>query len=404
VSETAEHGVPASGHDERGRGVSVSRHERLLYLAAHPLAYPLVRLVAHLGPVVRVPGVGVVVNDAALAHQVLRDTTSFRKSGPGSSGALWTPVVGPSVLLNMDGAEHATLRRKLSGLFTPGYVGEICARVLAEPLAALEDRLAAGEIVDLVDVTRVCAGAVICALVGLPADEAECRRMFLRGEEITAMVRLSTKELSDRRVARAKRVLGEITAPARVAYAAGERSTVLGRMRGLGLSEAEALGAAAALFLTGTETVASFVPRLVALLCDSGGQHRITREPGLLDDAIDEALRLTTPTPAMLRSAIAPTRIGRVRVRPAERVLIATHNCARAYGGHFDLDRPRSRELNQLWFGAGPHYCLGYPVAMAEIRAIAGTVLRHAPLRVVRRRYATGVLIPTYRELAVTRA
>ena len=214
------------------------------------------------------------------------------------------------------------------------------------------------------------------------------------------MVRLSTRELSARQVATAKRVLGEITTPARDTYQAGEPSTVMGRMRELGLSEPEALGAAAALFLTGTETVASFVPRLIALLCDSGVQN----DSALLDSAIDEALRLTTPTPMMLRSVIEPTRIGRVRVRRAERVLIATHNCARAYGGRFDPDRSRPRELNQLWFGAGSHYCLGYPVAMAEIRAIAGTVLRHAPLRVVRRRYATGVLIPTYRELAVTRA
>lgn len=372
----------------------------MLYLAAHPVAYPFLRLVAHLGPAVRVPGLGVVVNDATLAHQVLRDTASFSKNGPGSSGALWTPVVGPSVLLNMEGADHTALRRKLSGLFTAGYVGELCARVLAEPLAVLEDRLAAGRAVDLVDVTRICAGAVICTLLGLPADDAECRRMFARGEEITAMVRLSTKELSARQVATAKRVLGEITAPAGAAYAAGEQSTVMGRMRQLGLSEAEALGAAAALFLTGTETVASFVPRLVALLCDSGAQHR----PALLDNAIDEALRLTTPTPAMLRSATAPTRLGRVRVRTGERVVIATHNCARAYGAHFEPDRPPARELNQLWFGAGSHYCLGYPVAMAEIRAIVTTVLRHAPLRVVRRRYATSVLIPTYRELVVTRA
>jgi cytochrome P450 len=382
----------------------VSRRERLLYLAAHPFAYPFVRLVARLGPAVRVPGLGVVVNDAGLAHEVLRDTTSFAKTGPGSSGALWTPVVGPSALLNMDGTDHAALRRRLSGLFTAGYVGQLCARVLAEPLATLRDRLAAGRVVDLVDVTRVCAGAVICALVGLPADEGECRRMFTRGEEITSMVRLSTRELSPRRVARARRVLGEITAPARAAYVAGDPSTVMGRMRDLGLSEPEALGAAAALFLTGTETVASFVPRLVALLCDSGTQHRVRRDPALQDNAIEEALRLTTPTPAMLRSTTAPARIGRVRVRAGERVVIATHNCARAYGDGFDPDRPRSRELNQLWFGAGSHYCLGYPVAMAEIRAITATVLRHAPLRVVRRRYTTRVLIPTYRELAVTRA
>ncbi|MCO1660381.1 cytochrome P450 [Pseudonocardia humida] len=371
--------------------------ETLLHLAAHPLAFPFLRLVGRCGPVVRVPGIGVVVNDAAVAHRVLRDTTAFGKSGRGSSGALWTPVLGPSVLLNMDGPAHTELRRKLAGLFTPAAVEAICADVLAAPLARAERRLAAGGTVDLVDLARTCAGAVICAIVGLDADEAECRRMFARGEEIAATVRLSTKQLSDRQVATARRVLGGITGPAARAYAAGDPSTVVGRMRELGLSEREALGAAAAFFLTGTETVASFLPRLVALLCDHDRQDA---EPGA---AVEEALRLTTPSPVMLRAVTAAARVGTVRVRPGQRVVIATYNCTRVPGRGFAPERARP-DLGRLWFGSGPHSCIGYPLATAQIRAVAGAVLRHAPLRVVRRRYATGVLIPGYRVLEVARA
>jgi cytochrome P450 len=371
--------------------------ETLLYLAAHPLAYPLLRLVGRCGPVVRVPGVGVVVNDAALARRVLLDTAAFGKSGPGSSGALWTPVLGPSVLLNMDGAGHTELRRKLAGLFTAGAVDAICARVLAAPLDRTGQRLAAGQPVDVVELARTCAGAVICAIVGLDADEDACRRMFARGEEIAAMVRLSTKQLSPRQVATARRVLGAVTEPAGRAFDAGDPATVVGRMRQLGLSREEAMGAAAAFFLTGTETVASFIPRLVALLCDSG------RQGVELDRAIEEALRYTTPSPVMLRSVAAPARIGRVRVRPGHRVVIATHTCTRIRGRGFTPER-EPPDLGRLWFGAGPHFCIGYPLAMAQIRAVAGAVLRHAPLRVVRRRYATGVLIPGYRELVVARA
>ncbi|WP_214403817.1 cytochrome P450 [Pseudonocardia lacus] len=371
--------------------------ETLVHLAAHPLAFPFLRLVGRCGPVVRVPGIGVVVNDAAVAHRVLRDTDAFRKSGRGSSGALWTPVLGPSVLLNMDGPAHAELRRKLAGLFTPTAVRAICADVLAPLLARAEERLAAGAAVDLVELARTCAGAVICAIVGLDADERECRRMFARGEEIAATVRLSTKQLSARQVKTARRVLGGITGPAARAYEAGDPGTVVGRMRELGLSREEALGAAAAFFLTGTETVASFVPRLVALLCDHDHQH------GDLDRAVEEALWVTTPSPVMLRAVAAPTRIGGVRVRPGQRVVIATYNCTRVPGRGFAPERAQP-DLGRLWFGAGPHFCIGYPLATAQVRAVATAVLRHAPLRVVRRRYATGVLIPGYRTLEVARA
>lgn len=382
----------------------MSRHERLLYLAAHPFGYPLLRLLARIGPVVRVPGLGIVVNDTTLAHKVLRDTDSFGKNGPGSAGALWTPVVGPSALVNMDGSAHTELRRKLSGLFTGSYVGDLCTRVLTDPLTVLEERLASGRSVDLVDTTRICAGAVICALVGIDVDEAACRRMFTLGERIASIVNLSTKELAPAQIQTAKRVFGEITRPAAITYQEGDEKTVMGRMRQLGLSQDEALGTAAALFLTGTETIATFVPRLIALLCDSGVQHRLADEPDLLDRCIEEAMRVTTPSPAMLRSVVKPTRIGRIQARRGERVLIATHNCAHAYGSRFDPDRQQPQELNRLWFGSGPHFCVGYPLAMAEIRTLARTVMRFAPLRVVRRRYSTGVLIPTYRTLEVTRA
>ncbi|HEX2315982.1 MAG TPA: cytochrome P450 [Thermomonospora sp.] len=379
------------------------RRERRLYLTAHPVAYPLLRLAAR-RPVVRVPGVGVVVSDAALARDVLLDGKTFRKDGPGSPGELWTPILGPSVLLNMEGEAHRTLRRRLTGLFTPAYTEQLCAGVLADPLERLAGRLGRGEDVDLVDTMRVMAGAVICHVIGLDThDEDGYRHLFEQGERIVSMVTLRTRRLSPPQVTRARAVLDPLGDTAARAYVAGDESTVMGRMRSLGLSQDEARGAAGAFFLTGTETVATLVPRLIALLHDSGTLERVAADPSLMDRAIDEAMRVATPTPVMLRSVHAPVTVGGVRVRPGERVLIATHNCCRALGP-FDLDREHPPELRRLWFGAGPHFCLGYPLAMAEIRAVARTVLEAAPLTITRRRAARGVLLPTYRELHVRRA
>lgn len=372
--------------------------ERRLYLTAHPFAYPLLRALARRGPVVRVPGLGVVVSDAALARDVLLDGESFRKDGPGSPADLWTPILGPSVLLNMEGAAHHALRSRLAELFTPAYTDRLCAAILAAPLEELAARLAGGEIVDLVDSMRVLAGTVICSVIGLP--EVDCRRLFGQGEEIVSMVSLRTRALSPSQVARARAVLEPIGDVAAAAYRSGDQMTVMGRMSALGLSEEEARGAAGAFFLTGTETVATLVPRLIALLYDSGTLDRVAADPALLDRAIDEAMRVTTPTPVMLRSVHAPVRLGGIAVRPGDRVLIATHNCCRA-AGPFDLDRRPDPALRRLWFGAGPHFCLGYPLAMSEIRAVTRTLLTAAPLRVVRREAARGVLLPTYRHFLV---
>ena len=383
----------------------MSDWERRLYLTAHPFAYPLLRGLARVGPAVRVPGLGMVGNDAARARAVLLAGEGFRKDGPGSPGDLWTPILGPSVLLNMEGGPHRALRRRLTELFTASSTAALCARVLDAPLKALAGRLERGEAVDLVDTMRVMAGAVICEVIGLPdIDEAACREMFENGERIVAMVKLRTRTLNPAQVARARRVLEPIGDVAARSFHRGDETTVMGRMRALGLSEAEARGAAGAFFLTGTETVATLVPRLVALLHDTGELARVAADPSLLDAAIDEAMRVTTPTPVMLRSVHAEKAIGPVTARPGDRVLIATHNCCRALGP-FALDgAPGKAELRRLWFGAGPHFCIGYPLALAEIRAVTETVLRHAPVQVVSRRAARGVLIPTYAELTIRKA
>lgn len=368
--------------------------ETRLYLAAHPFAYPLMRLLDRLGPVVRVPGLGVVVNDAATARRVLMDPR-FRKDGPGSPGDLWTPVLGPSVLLNMEGEAHAALRAKLAPLFTPASAAALVDDVLAAPLDRLDVRLAKGATVDLVEEMRLLAGAVICRVVGLgEVPESRARQLFADGERVVSMVSLRTRRLSPRQVSVARRVLDGIGDIAQAAYEAGDPATVMGRMRELGLSVAEARGAAGAFFLTGTETVATLVPRLVALLYDHDALGAD------LDSAIEECLRMTTPTPVMLRSVAEPAEVGRLRVRPGDRVVIVTHNCVH---GTFDLRRRHPPEWRRLWFGAGPHFCIGYPLAMAEIRAVASTVLRHR-VRVVSRRAARGVLLPTYEQLWVRAA
>ncbi|MGO3485166.1 MAG: cytochrome P450, partial [Cellulosimicrobium funkei] len=151
------------------------RWEERVQRGAHPLVYPAIRALRHRGPVVRVPGIGVVVSDAATARAVLLDSEHFSKVGPGSPSDLWTPVLGPSVLLNMEGADHARLRRALSGLFTPRAVRDLVAVSVPDVLAGLAPRLLAGERVDLVAETATMAGTVVCAMTGLPPTDAAVR-------------------------------------------------------------------------------------------------------------------------------------------------------------------------------------------------------------------------------------
>ena len=370
--------------------------ENRVLRAAHPIAVPALR--ASRRPVQRVPGLGILVRDATMLRSVLMDTEHFSKTGPGAPSDLWTPVLGPAVLLNMEGADHLALRRKLGPLFSPAYVDPLVAASL--PSAQLTQRLLVGERVDLVAEAKRNASIMISQLVGLPAEEVD-DALFERVSSITRFVRLSRPRLTDAQAAAARAILTDLTAHARTAWRVGDESTVPGRMRALGLGEEEAMGAVGAFVLTGTETLVSYIPRLIALLLDSGWMPRLAADPVLVEPAIAEGLRVTTPSPVMLRSVVGEARIGSVDVRAGDRVILATFIANGALGG-FDPAGNPAASLKQLWFGAGSHFCLGAPLAMAQTRATLGALLEAAPLRIVSRRAARGVLIPSYESLVVS--
>lgn len=377
--------------------------EQRVQLAAHPVAYPLLRAASRMGPVIRLPRVGVLVSTKELARTVLMDSETFTKTGPGSPADLWTPVVGPTALLNMEGAAHLELRRKLGPLFSPTAVTTLCAglgpSVLAEPLTGLSGF----EALDLVRLAGSIAGAAICTLVGLPADPQLFERSLAAASGITADIRLGRRGLTSAQESAARTALAGLTDPAREAWRSGDGRTVPGRMRELGLTEQEAIGAVAAFVLVGTETLISFLPRLVALLIDAGWWSRLLADPALRPAVIAEALRFTVPSPVMLRSVARPGRVGRVAVTPGDRVVIATALAARVQR-HFDPSTTAAADLRQLWFGAGSHFCLGMPLAMAQINLMLDALLAVGELQVIRRKVQRHQLIPSYRSLVVARA
>lgn len=375
---------------------AVKWEERVMR-AAHPVVYPLLQTARR--PVLRVPGLGVLVRDAGLLRSTLLDTETFTKTGPGSPSDLWTPVLGPAVLLNMEGADHLALRRKLGSLFAPSYVEPLAAASL--PASQLTARLRDGETVDIVAEVKRYASAMIAQLVGLPLESLD-DELFDRVSSITRFVRLARPRLTPAQVGIARGILDELTAHARQAYRSGDEQTVPGRMRALGLTEDEAMGAVGAFVLTGTETLVSYIPRLVAVLVDSGWLPLIAADRSLAEPAIAEGLRVTTPSPVMLRSVVARGAIGPVAVRPGDRVILATYAANRALGP-FDPSTNVAAQLKQLWFGAGTHFCLGAPLAMAQIRLVLDALLDAGELRIASRAPARGVLIPSYASLRVAR-
>ena len=398
-----------ASRDKRRVQRAAAWHELRIYAASHPLALVFSELVRRLGPVVRLPVMGSIVNDPELAREILEDERHFSKTGPGSMGVVITQVMGPFALFNMHGEPHHELRAQLTDLFSRTYLDRLDAAVLRPAVDALRLELAAGERVDLVRFVHVLTGSLMCHMLGIDAaDERIALDMWQLGEELVSVLRLSTRRFSERQVRERQVVLERLAVYMRTAYDAGPRSdSLIQRLRTLGLPFEQVKGVTASLFLAGTQTISTALPRLVALLIDSGELGRLRQDRALLIPAIDEGLRLTVPTPIMLRSVERDTIVRGHRFRRGGRVMIHTYNVMKHPAWfprprRFDVDRRVDRRVRNLWFGAGAHFCIGYTLAQRELRAVlTGLLELPQPVRVVRRRYARRVFIPAYSRLEI---
>jgi cytochrome P450 len=350
--------------------------------------------------VVRLPGVGVLVADPGAARRVLTDTESFVKNGPGSSGALWTPVLGERVLLNMEGADHRALRRSLADLFSPKSVREVHDSAAGPIVARARQRLERGDEVDVVELARAVSTATIGAVVGLdPATQPSV--LLDAGDAIESMVGWRTRTFDSHDVVTARESLAVVQDAAEAAHAEASPSTVMGRLARQGVSLADARALAAALFLTGTGTVSSALPRIAGQLADAGLLEPSRATGCDVEAVVAEGLRMTTPSLATLRRCATDAEVEGVRVRAGERVVVLLWWATRREGG-FDPGRRTEGDLRHLWFGAGPHFCLGAPLALAELTSMTAMLLDVAGdlgLVVTGRRAARRVLVPRYAEL-----
>ena len=397
----------------RAGAVKAPLHEWLIYAVSHPLPLLLAEVTRRLGPVVRVPRVGYVISDPLVAREILTHDEAFDKQGRGSMGAVITQVMGEYALLNMDGEAHRKLRRQLTDLFSPAYLDTVAREVLEPAAAGLREALEEGATVDLVPFMHALSGRITCHMLGIDAagvdDERRYREIYELGADLISVLRITTTHLSPAQERAARARYEQLAGYAREAYEHPESRphSVIARLRELGLTFDEAKGVIAVLMVVATETVSTAVPRIVALLADSGELARLRARPELLSGAVDEGLRYVVPSPIMTRSVTRPIAVQGHRFPEGARVLIFTYNFLKhpRYYPHprrFDITRRHDPEVRHLWFGAGPHFCLGFGLAQREIRSLLQVLLDlPAEVRVTRRRYTRGVMIPAYRSLQI---
>ena len=121
--------------------------------------------------------------------------------------------------------------------------------------------------------------------------------------------------------------------------------------------------------------------------CLSGGMHaliehpdqlaRLRADPSLIDTAIEEMLRWTTPGRHIVRTATEDIELGGRTIRAGEAVALFFNSANRDEAVFADADQFRvdRRPNPHLAFGLGRHHCIGAHLARLEMRALLKTLL-----------------------------
>jgi cholest-4-en-3-one 26-monooxygenase len=322
-------------------------------------------------------------------------------SGPGLRDPQRYPNVqgqpGASSIITMDPPRHVKIRRLVNRGFTPRAVDAMEPRI-RQIANTILDRVADRGACDFVlDVSSQLPLAVICGLMGL--EEQHWPLMFqltnrtlgsadpeyqagVVAEEERGSVAAQTRTALDGRT-RMFEFFGEILERRRKEPQDDLVSILLeSEIDGERLNVIDILAFCNLLILAGNETTRNAISGGLQVLCEHPAERaRLQDDPSLIDSAVEEILRWTSPLHHMSRLSVADTEIHGQTIHAGERVLLWYPSANRDEDVFDDPYRfDITREPNEhLAFGIGEHFCLGAGFARKEIKVLFEELFRRLP-------------------------
>jgi cytochrome P450 len=315
-------------------------------------------------------------------------------------------------LLNMDPPDHARYRRLASSWFTPRAIrgmDDKVARVTREVLDAAAEK-PGGDFVQ--DVSARITIAVIAEMLGVPRRDWDL--LFRWTNEVIApqdpeFAKGQTAQETGTRARLELFAYFQELAERRRAEPGDDIVSVIanGRLNGAPLPPVELLSYYFLLVVAGNETTRNAMTGgLLAFLEHPAEWEKLRQNPGLLDSAVEEVVRWTTPVIQFARTATRDYRLRGTTIRRGQAVCLFYPSANRDEDVFPDpfVFRPDREPNPHIAFGMGEHLCLGAHLARLELRhafaqlrarlrdcALAGPVervrssfvggIKHAPMR-----------------------
>jgi cytochrome P450 len=145
------------------------------------------------------------------------------------------------------------------------------------------------------------------------------------------------------------------------------------------LTKPEALGMIQQILVAGNETsTAGIAGGVVLLIENSDEQTKLRNNPDLIPGAVEEILRLETPTTGMWRTATEDTEVGGVPIPKGAFLMVrfaAGNRDESVFSCGHEMKVDRDNASNHLAFGQGTHFCLGAQLARSEMQITLGSLL-----------------------------
>ncbi|MFI5664478.1 cytochrome P450 [Streptomyces sp. NPDC051684] len=231
---------------------------------------------------------------------------------------------------------------------------------------------------------------VICAMLGVPEQDRDAFKgwsdMFLSMTKYSAdEMATAQREFADYMTALIAGKRAELEA-GRVVEGEEDLLTLLLTAQdgeGAVLPDEALVATGQALLLAGHETTAGFIALMVAhLLSDRSRWERLLADRSLIRSAVEESLRIDPSNGlGMVRYVHEDVQFGEDVVPKGTTVVCgmsAANRDENTFTDAHTMDLSRSPNPH-LTFGAGPHSCLGQPLARTEMQTALEVLLRRLP-------------------------
>jgi len=291
------------------------------------------------------------------------------------------------MMITTDPPRHGKIRQIINRRFTPRAVSvyeDDIRRIMGGIIDAVIEQ---GQCDFVVDVAAKLPTAVICEAMGIPRENWDL--MF----KLTNMsIGTDDPEYQQGRSAQETGAAAEAEIFGFFSKLIDQRkknpgedlisALVHGEVEGVKLTDLEVLFNCFLLIVAGQETTRNATSGgILAMIQNPAEAARLKNDPSIINTAIEEILRYTTPVTHILRVTKQDGELRGQKIEKGSRVVIWNISANRDEGAFvqpdaFDLTRTPN---DHVAFGHGEHFCLGANLARLELRVVIDEIARRMP-------------------------